>query len=62
VKFGRLFHSEKIELGGVVAHRVPAVLLENELGSADGLLGMSFLSRFTLQLSQQSGTLTLSQR
>ena len=62
LKFGRLFHTEKIQLGGVTAHRVPAVLLEDELGGVDGLLGMSFLSRFSVQLNQQSGTLSLSQR
>ena len=62
IKFGRLFHTEKIQLGGVIAHRGPAVLIENDLGNADGLLGMSFLSRFGMQLNQQSGTLSLSQR
>lgn len=62
LRFGKLIHTRRVQLGGVAAHRVPAVIMDDDLGGVDGLLGMSFLSRFSVHLDQGTGTLTLSQR
>ena len=62
VSYGRLFHTERVSLGGVTAHRVPAVIMKDGLGDIDGLLGMSFLSRFSVHIDHGAGAMTLSQR
>ena len=51
VTSGALVALDKLELQGIHAARVPAAVVEN-LGTVDGLLGMSFLSRFDLHRSQ----------
>jgi aspartyl protease family protein len=50
---------DKIELQGVKAARVPAAIVDG-LGRVEGLLGMSFLSRFDLK--QQDGQLEITAR
>lgn len=52
---GLLSHADRVALGGLAATNVPIVVQktdERSYGAAiDGLLGMSFLSRFEVQLS-----------
>jgi aspartyl protease family protein len=50
---------DKIEVQGVRASRVPAVVVD-DLGGIDGLLGLSFLSRFDLK--QADGVLEIAAR
>lgn len=50
---------DKVEVQGVKAARVPAAVIDG-LGSIDGLLGMSFLSRFDLK--QAAGLLEITAR
>jgi aspartyl protease family protein len=59
VTSGPLVALDKVELQGVHAARVPATVADN-LGSVDGLLGMSFLARFELRHSD--GLLELTAR
>ena len=49
-----------IELGGAVAEDVPVVVMDSLNGQgSDGLLGMSFLSRFVMHLDAHAGVLEL---
>ena len=49
-----------IDLGGAVAEDVPVVVMESLNGQgSDGLLGMSFLSRFVMRLDAHAGVLEL---
>ncbi len=50
----------RIDLGGAVAEDVPILVMDNLNGqSSDGLLGMSFLSRFIMRLDAHEGILEL---
>ena len=51
---GHLITVQAIEVQGVKAARVPAVVIDDLGGGIDGLLGLSFLSRFDLK--QTRGT------
>lgn len=57
-RYGRL---DEVSVRGVTARRVRAVVVD-ELGDIDGLLGMSFLSRFDMSLDPDRGRLSLSAR
>jgi len=46
---GHLITVQAIEVQGVKAARVPAVVIDDLGGGIDGLLGLSFLSRFDLK-------------
>lgn len=59
VTSGALVALDRVELQGVSAARVPAAVVD-DLGTIDGLLGMSFLSRFDLR--QSDGLLELTAR
>jgi aspartyl protease family protein len=59
VQTGDLCIIDKIEVQGVRASRVPAVVVD-DLGGIDGLLGLSFLSRFDLK--QADGVLEIAAR
>lgn len=52
---------EEVDVGGAVARHVPAVILDlpNAPPSIVGLLGLSFLERFRVNLDLSSGILTL---
>jgi len=52
---------DEVELGGAVAHHVPAVIhdLPGTPASIIGLLGMSFLERFRVNLDLNAGVLIL---
>jgi clan AA aspartic protease (TIGR02281 family) len=56
---GEVVMLEKVEVQGVSAARVPAVVVD-DLGGPDGLLGLSFLSRFDLK--QADGVLEIASR
>jgi aspartyl protease family protein len=56
---GAVIVLESVEVQGVKAARVPAVVID-DLGGADGLLGLSFLSRFDLK--QADGVLEITPR
>ncbi|MFT3769364.1 MAG: aspartyl protease family protein [Minicystis sp.] len=56
---GHIVVLETVEVQGVKAARVPAVVVD-DLGGVDGLLGLSFLSRFDLK--QEGGVLEISPR
>ncbi|MEY4580523.1 MAG: hypothetical protein RL701_5226 [Pseudomonadota bacterium] len=59
VRQGALIVLERVELQGATALRVPAVVVD-DLGPVDGLLGLSFLSRFDLK--QSNGVFEISAR
>jgi aspartyl protease family protein len=45
---------ETVKLAGLYASRVPAIIASKSLGDGvDGLLGMSFLSRFTVVIGDR---------
>jgi clan AA aspartic protease (TIGR02281 family) len=52
---------EEVEVGGVVARDVPALVLES-VDDGDGLLGLSFLRRFNVEVRERAGQLVLSPR
>jgi aspartyl protease family protein len=51
-----------VEVQGARAEHVPAAVVDSLPGGVDGLLGLSFLSRFSLQMESLAGKLTLSAR
>jgi predicted aspartyl protease len=51
-----------VEIQGARAENVPAVILEDWGGNVDALLGLSFLSRFTIKMDPGSGQLVLTAR
>jgi len=57
---GHLITVQAIEVQGVKAARVPAVVIDDLGGGIDGLLGLSFLSRFDLK--QTRGTFEIASR
>ncbi len=60
---GKLITVESMELMGMKAERIPVAIVERQLQD-DGrsLLGLSFLSRFSLDLNNAEGRLTLRRR
>jgi aspartyl protease family protein len=53
---------DSMEVQGVRAHRIPVAVLDSLPPGADGLLGLSFLARFSLQMETQAGRLTIAAR
>lgn len=51
-----------VQVQGAEAERVPAAIADELPPGVDGLLGMSFLSRFTMFLDEAQGTLELAAR
>jgi clan AA aspartic protease (TIGR02281 family) len=58
----RLAMVDAMEVQGVRARRIPVAVLDSLPEGADGLLGLSFLARFSLQLETQTGKLTIAAR
>jgi clan AA aspartic protease (TIGR02281 family) len=58
----RLGVVDQVELQGAKAARVEVAIAENLPEELDGLLGMSFLSRFDMQLNTREGKLELAAR
>jgi aspartyl protease family protein len=50
---------DSIVVQGLKAEHVEAAILEDDMPGVDGLLGLSFLSRFTMKLDHASGRLEL---
>jgi len=59
--FAQTFRLQSMNLAGAVVEQVPVVLLE-DMGQLDGLVGLSFLRHFDVQINQQDGLLILSPR
>lgn len=61
MKTATLSTADKIEVGGTTAQRVDiAIVSASDLGeNIDGLLGMSFLSRFDMSIDNTNGTVIL---
>jgi aspartyl protease family protein len=55
-----LVMAKTVQLKSVKANNVPTVVVETLPESIDGILGLSFLSRFSVDLNYDRGTLTLS--
>jgi len=53
---------DSMEVQGVHARRIPVAVLDSLPPGADGLLGLSFLARFSLQMETQAGKLTIAAR
>ena len=51
-----------MEVQSVRARRIPVAVMDSLPPGADGLLGLSFLARFSLQLETQAGKLTIAAR
>ena len=51
-----------MEVQGVRTKYVPVAVLDQLPPGIDGLLGLSFLARFNIQLETQAGRLTISTR
>ena len=47
--------ADNIQLQGISSRRVPAVVLDGLSGNIDGLLGLSFLARYTLTIDRNAG-------
>jgi len=58
----RLAMVDSMEVQGVRARHVPVAVLDSLPAGADGLLGLSFLARFSLQMETQAGKLTIAAR
>ncbi|QPJ64946.1 MAG: TIGR02281 family clan AA aspartic protease [Candidatus Nitrohelix vancouverensis] len=50
---------DRVQIGGAQAFNVEAAVNPNEMGEVDGLLGMSFLSHFKMELDQVNAKLIL---
>jgi clan AA aspartic protease (TIGR02281 family) len=59
--FAPSFTLNSIDVNGAVVQQVPVVLLE-DMGPLDGLLGLSFLQHFDVQIDQRDNKLLLSPR
>lgn len=59
---GRLAMLERIQVQGVKADRIPTAIVDDVGGTDDGILGLSFLTRFSMHLDHASGRLELSPR
>ncbi len=53
---------DEVEIEGVRASRIEVVVCEEEVGPIDGLLGLSFLGRFLVNLDTAKGRLEISPR
>ncbi len=62
VTSGQTTHADEIQLVGAKAARVEVVVVKNLDDSIDGLLGLSFLSRFKMELDEPGGKLVLTPR
>jgi aspartyl protease family protein len=58
----RLAVVDSMEVQGVRARRIPVAVLDSLPPGMDGLLGLSFLARFSLQMETQAGKLTIAAR
>ena len=58
----RLAMIDSMEVQGVRARRIPVAVLDSLPSGADGLLGLSFLARFSLQMETAAGKLTIAER
>lgn len=56
--FAQTFRLESMNLAGAVVEQVPVVVLE-DMGPLDGLVGLSFLRHFDVEINQQDGVLIL---
>lgn len=59
--FSPRFELDSIDVGGAIVEDVPMVMLE-DMGPLDGLLGLSFLRHFDVQIDTQSRRLLLTPR
>ncbi|MFK7887420.1 MAG: aspartyl protease family protein [Gammaproteobacteria bacterium] len=59
--FAQTFRLQSMNLAGAVVEQVPVVLLE-DMGQLDGLVGLSFLRHFDVEINQQDGLLILTPR
>jgi len=62
IRKARLTAVDRVELGGVRADRVEVAVSDELPEDVDGLLGLSFLSRFALQLDARAGRLEIAAR
>jgi clan AA aspartic protease (TIGR02281 family) len=58
----RLGMLERIQVQGVKADRIPIAIVDDMGGTDDGVLGLSFLTRFSMYLDHAAGRLDLSPR
>lgn len=58
----RLGTLDAVELEGVQANGVQAVVVDSYLGPADGVLGASFLGRFVVQIDAERGRIDIASR
>ena len=56
--YAQSFTLDSLDVAGAVVEQVPVVLLE-DMGSLDGLLGLSFLRHFEVQINQRENLLLL---
>ena len=56
--FAQTFRLQSMNLAGAVVEQVPVVVLE-DMGPLDGLVGLSFLRHFDVEINQQDGVLIL---
>ncbi|MBI4677079.1 MAG: retroviral-like aspartic protease family protein, partial [Elusimicrobia bacterium] len=57
--YGQVAILDSVEVAGMTAHRVEAVILPEFEEGLDGLLGMSFLKRFDVRVDPEAGRLIL---
>jgi clan AA aspartic protease (TIGR02281 family) len=62
VRSAKLTTLDRVELQGVRATRVPAAIMGDLPNDVDGLLGLSFLSRFQIQIDRGAGRLEIASR
>lgn len=62
IRSARLTTMDVIELQGTTARQVPVAILEEEGMHTDALLGLSFLSRFSIELDSAAGRLEIAAR
>ena len=56
--FAQSFTLDSVNVSGAVVEQVPVVILE-DMGPLDGLLGLSFLQHFDVQINQRENKLLL---
>ncbi|MFK8017679.1 MAG: TIGR02281 family clan AA aspartic protease [Gammaproteobacteria bacterium] len=59
--FAQSFTLDSVNVAGAIVEQVPVVLLE-DMGPLDGLLGLSFLRHFDVQINQRENKLLLTPR
>lgn len=62
VGLARLIRLDSLALQGASADSVEAVMIDSLPGDIDGLLGLSFLSRFEFRLDAEAGQLHLTSK